>query len=495
MKYLRATSSVMMACLVTSFLVLAAPPAFATVSISRAEVGGGELRIEGTAAPNRTITVDNVAMGTSDGSGRFRVQRSGYTSPADCTVDVNDGSTTAATARLSGCTVTQAPPPSPPTATPTILPETGELGPGFVGADFSEQPTSHINFGNGAVGPVRWEIIAGALPAGLEAVPHDPAGRPQPIEQVTGMQIQGTPSTVQTSTFTLRATDANGATATRTYTIRIEPARTLTVTADSWPQLFVGEGANLWIRGAGGVLPYRWAVTAGAPPTGMALTQFDPSGELVAVGGTPTVTGTFTWTLQLTDAQGTTASGQFTVTVSPSRATLSSLTVSPTTVTGGATATGTVTLDIPAPDVTPVTLISSNPQSATVPATVTLQPGDTSATFAISTNSSAGTITATISATYAGVTRTADLAINAATASSDTVSIARAQYDAGKRVLRVEATSSAANATLRAYVTSTDTLIGTLSAGRGNFSIAANPQNITVRSTLGGSATRTVSTK
>ncbi len=140
---------------------------------------------------------------------------------------MNDGAATAATARPSGCTATEAPPPPPPTTSPSILPEVAELGPGNVGADFTENPSSHVNFGNGAVGPVRWEVIAGALPAGLQVVPHDPAGRPVPIEQVTGMQIQGTPTTVQASTFTLRATDANGATATRTYTIRIEPARAL----------------------------------------------------------------------------------------------------------------------------------------------------------------------------------------------------------------------------------------------------------------------------
>lgn len=90
----------------------------ATVNVSRAEVSGSQLRIEGTAAPNRTITVDGVAMGTSDGSGRFRVERSGFTPPADCTVDVNDGSASAATARLSGCTVSSPPPPpSPPPST------------------------------------------------------------------------------------------------------------------------------------------------------------------------------------------------------------------------------------------------------------------------------------------------------------------------------------------------------------------------------------------
>jgi hypothetical protein len=84
----------------------------AAVSISRAELSGTQLRIEGQASPNRTITVDGVAMGTSDGAGKFRIERSGFTAPADCTVDVNDGSATAATARLSGCTLSSSPPPS-----------------------------------------------------------------------------------------------------------------------------------------------------------------------------------------------------------------------------------------------------------------------------------------------------------------------------------------------------------------------------------------------
>jgi hypothetical protein len=93
----------------------------AAVSISRAELNGTQLRIEGQASPNHTITVDGVAMGTSDGSGRFRIERSGFTAPADCTVDVNDGSATAATARLSGCTVSSSPPPSSSSASLSSL--------------------------------------------------------------------------------------------------------------------------------------------------------------------------------------------------------------------------------------------------------------------------------------------------------------------------------------------------------------------------------------
>jgi hypothetical protein len=92
--------------------LVVASVAEAAVSISRAELNGTQLRLEGQASANRTITVDGVAMGTSDGSGRFRIDRSGFVAPADCTVDVNDGSAAAATAQLSGCTVSSSPPPA-----------------------------------------------------------------------------------------------------------------------------------------------------------------------------------------------------------------------------------------------------------------------------------------------------------------------------------------------------------------------------------------------
>src|SRR5918995_2000472 len=98
--------------LVLSGALVVASVAQAGVSISRAELNGTQLRIEGQASPNHTITVDGVAMGTSDGAGKFRIDRSGFTAPADCTVDVNDGSATAASARLSGCTVSSSPPPA-----------------------------------------------------------------------------------------------------------------------------------------------------------------------------------------------------------------------------------------------------------------------------------------------------------------------------------------------------------------------------------------------
>ena len=90
----------------------AASVALAVVTVSRAELSGTRLRVEGTAVPNRTITVDGVAMGTSDGAGAFRIERDPFAAPADCTIDVNDGSATATAVTLSGCAVTTTAPAS-----------------------------------------------------------------------------------------------------------------------------------------------------------------------------------------------------------------------------------------------------------------------------------------------------------------------------------------------------------------------------------------------
>jgi hypothetical protein len=83
---------------------------------------------------------------------------------------------------------------------------------------------------------------------------------------------------------------------------------------------------------------------------------------------------------------------------------------------------------------------------------------------------------------------------------TDTVAIQRAEYSVSKAKLRVNATSTNSSAVLTCYVTSTNTLIGTLTnngGGKysGQFSWPTNPQNITVRSSLGGQASRNVTVR
>jgi len=123
----RRRAALLVAAVVLASIALTAGPAAAAVTVSRAEVSGTTLRLEGTATASRDITVDGVVMGRSDSGGRFRIDRSGYTRPADCTVDVNDGSATPRVATLSGCTVTAPPPPPPsgPAAPAPVSPANG----------------------------------------------------------------------------------------------------------------------------------------------------------------------------------------------------------------------------------------------------------------------------------------------------------------------------------------------------------------------------------
>jgi hypothetical protein len=85
---------------------------------------------------------------------------------------------------------------------------------------------------------------------------------------------------------------------------------------------------------------------------------------------------------------------------------------------------------------------------------------------------------------------------------TDTVEVLSAVYTNGNHLLKVRAgdsiKSSARNAPiLSVYVTSTNTLIGTMSGDLdgsyiGSFTVATNPQTITVRSSKGGTADRVV---
>ena len=92
--------------------------------------------------------------------------------------------------------------------------------------------------------------------------------------------------------------------------------------------------------------------------------------------------------------------------------TLSSLALDPSTVAGGKSSTGTVTLNGLAPEGgAQVALSSDDPSSARVPPAVTVPAGATSATFTVTTSLLILSRIPTISASYTGTTRTAKLTI------------------------------------------------------------------------------------
>jgi hypothetical protein len=91
---------------------------------------------------------------------------------------------------------------------------------------------------------------------------------------------------------------------------------------------------------------------------------------------------------------------------------LTGLFIAPTTVAGGVTATGTVTILTAAPaGGISVALQSSDPLTASVPASVTIKQGATSASFNIATSSVQSAIPVTIDASSAGATVSAQLTV------------------------------------------------------------------------------------
>ena len=97
---------------------------------------------------------------------------------------------------------------------------------------------------------------------------------------------------------------------------------------------------------------------------------------------------------------------------SPGSLTLSSVGLNPTSVTGGSSSTGTVTLDGPAPSYGAVVSLSSSASAAMVPPSVTVASGATSATFTVSTSAVTASTPVTVTATYGGAMKTASLTVN-----------------------------------------------------------------------------------
>ncbi|MEP7112117.1 MAG: hypothetical protein ABI862_02525 [Ilumatobacteraceae bacterium] len=102
------------------------------------------------------------------------------------------------------------------------------------------------------------------------------------------------------------------------------------------------------------------------------------------------------------------------VTPPPAQAGLSTVSLSPTSVTGGATSKGTVSLTGAAPSGGAKIALSSSSATASLPASVTVPSGAKSATFTVTTSTVTAQTSATITTSYGGVSRTASLTITRA---------------------------------------------------------------------------------
>jgi hypothetical protein len=94
-------------------------------------------------------------------------------------------------------------------------------------------------------------------------------------------------------------------TAEEQLSLEITPAL-LVVMTTTLPGGQMGVAYNTTLNAMGGTPPYTWDVSVGALPAGLALGAADG-----VLGGTPTVTGSFVFTVRATDSAGSAATRTF----------------------------------------------------------------------------------------------------------------------------------------------------------------------------------------
>ncbi len=131
----------------------------------------------------------------------------------------------------------------------------------------------------------------------------------------------------------MQATDSAASQVSQVLSVRVEPDVKVSVTTTSLPTAHQNESYSDTLAATGGTLPYRWTVSAGALPQGLTLSSAG------VVSGTPTASGTFSFSAEVIDSTSPTetATAQLMLNVPPVTSVLL-----PST---GATLQGTSTLD------------------------------------------------------------------------------------------------------------------------------------------------------
>jgi hypothetical protein len=130
---------------------------------------------------------------------------------------------------------------------------------------------------SGGVGQLTWTVISGQLPTGLTLS--------------SGGTISGTPTGLGSSTFTVQVSDTAKQSVSRAFTINVQMLLTIT-TPSPLPMATNGVEYSLQLQ-ASLAGPLFWAVVSGTPPPGILVSQIG------VVHGTPTSTGSFTFTVEV----------------------------------------------------------------------------------------------------------------------------------------------------------------------------------------------------
>lgn len=120
--------------------------------------------------------------------------------------------------------------------------------------------------------------------------------------------LSGTPTAAGTYNLTITATDGNGYTGARAYTLTIATS-TLTISPSTLGNASQGSAYSTTLSTSGGIAPYTYSVTGGGLPPGI---TFSSAGVF---SGTPTAANTYTFNIQSSDSNGVLASRTYSLTV------------------------------------------------------------------------------------------------------------------------------------------------------------------------------------
>ncbi len=183
-----------------------------------------------------------------------------------------------------------------PSIKPLLIANQSPLPNAVINKSYSATFTS-----TGGLAPFSWSVISGTLPNGLSLS--------------TAGVLSGTPTSVQSSTFKVRVTDSQTPTAAiEDGTFMLTVNDVLAVSTTSLTAGTVNIPYQGFLSATGGVPPYTWTITAGSLPAGLTLATNG------LISGTPTATGTSSFTVQVTDSESpaVTATGNVSLTINGS---------------------------------------------------------------------------------------------------------------------------------------------------------------------------------
>ncbi len=187
----------------------------------------------------------------------------------------------------------------------TVNCSTITVAPTTISTGTANSPYTQTFTQSGGIGVVNF-TVTGALPSGLT---------------LSGATLSGTPTQTGSFPITIIATDSNGCTGNRNYTLIVN-CQGFTINPATLPAGTLGTAYNLTLTQTGGVGATSYNLT-GTLPNGINFTG-------ATFSGTPTQPGSFPVTVMATDSNGCTSSRNYTLVIN-----CQTITVNPPTIVAG----------------------------------------------------------------------------------------------------------------------------------------------------------------